>query len=391
MLSESLKQQIQSVYRQQLEARELTPRYGQRQMIAEIANSLASLNADASADSSTDASASKGPDEPRHSPVCVVEAGTGTGKTLAYLLGTIPVAKEKKLKVVIATATVALQEQVMGKDIPELLRGADLEFSFALAKGRGRYLCLARLDNLLRGNDSAQAMADLYGEDLDASGSGYGSDTNGKNSKLYTDMLNAISAGDWQGDRDDWKIPLSEQEWRPVTVDNAGCSGARCSHFRNCCFYRARDNLARADCIVTNHDLVLSDLALGGGVILPEPEDTIYVFDEAHHLPLKSNNHFASFTQLRATASWLERCEGIAERLHKDDFIDGKERQSLTGLVRQLRTEQSQMRALLEQVLDSSDSLEQYDSRQPAYLRRRTGSGRGAGRGREPGQWFQPL
>ncbi|GAB5499490.1 MAG: ATP-dependent DNA helicase DinG [Pseudohongiellaceae bacterium] len=363
MLSESLKQQIQSVYRQQLEARELTPRYGQRQMIAEIANSLASLNADASADSSTDASASKGPDEPRHSPVCVVEAGTGTGKTLAYLLGTIPVAKEKKLKVVIATATVALQEQVMGKDIPELLRGADLEFSFALAKGRGRYLCLARLDNLLRGNDSAQAMADLYGEDLDASGSGYGSDTNGKNSKLYTDMLNAISAGDWQGDRDDWKIPLSEQEWRPVTVDNAGCSGARCSHFRNCCFYRARDNLARADCIVTNHDLVLSDLALGGGVILPEPEDTIYVFDEAHHLPLKSNNHFASFTQLRATASWLERCEGIAERLHKDDFIDGKERQSLTGLVRQLRTEQSQMRALLEQVLDSSDSLEQYDSR----------------------------
>jgi len=339
MLSDSLKKQIQSVYRQQLDARDLTPRYGQRQMIAEIANSLASLSTD----------------EPRHGPVCVAEAGTGTGKTLAYLLASIPVAKEKKLKVVVATATVALQEQVMGKDIPELLKGADLEFSFALAKGRGRYLCLARLDNLLRGNDSAQAMADLYGEDLDAGGA--------DNDKLYTDMLNAISAGDWQGDRDDWQTPLTEKEWRPVTVDNAGCSGARCSHFRNCCFYRARDSLARADCIVTNHDLVLSDLALGGGVILPEPEETIYVFDEAHHLPLKSNTHFASFTQLRSTANWLERSEGIAERLHKDDFIDGKERQSLTALLRQLRTEQSEMRALLEQVLDSSESLEQYESR----------------------------
>lgn len=339
MLSDSLKEQIQSVYRQQLEARGLTPRYGQRQMIAEIANSLAGLSTD----------------EPRHAPVCVVEAGTGTGKTLAYLLASIPVAKEKKLKVVIATATVALQEQVMGKDIPELLKAADLEFSFALAKGRGRYLCLARLDSLLRGNDSAQAMADLYGEELDLPGSG--------NDKLYSDMLNAITAGDWQGDRDDWQTPLQDNEWRPVTVDNAGCSGARCSHFRNCCFYRARDNLAKADCIVTNHDLVLSDLALGGGVILPEPEDTIYVFDEAHHLPLKSNTHFASFTQLRATANWLERCEGIAERLHKDNFIDGKERQKLVTLVQQLRSDQGAMRLLLEQVLDSSTSLEAYEHR----------------------------
>ena len=98
MLSDSLKEQIQSVYRQQLEARGLTPRYGQRRMIAEIANSLASLSTD----------------EPGRGPVSVVEAGTGTGKTLAYLLASIPVAQEKKLKVVVATATVALQEQVMG-------------------------------------------------------------------------------------------------------------------------------------------------------------------------------------------------------------------------------------------------------------------------------------
>ena len=62
------------------------------------------------------------------------------------------------------------------------------------------------------------------------------------------------------------------------------------------------------DCIVTNHDLVLADLALGGGAILPAPEDTIYVFDEGHHLPQKALNHFAHHSRMISTSKWLDQC-----------------------------------------------------------------------------------
>ena len=126
MLADDVKDSIQSAYRQLLESRELTPRYGQRLMIAEIAKTLSSLADD---DSSP--------------PICVVEAGTGTGKTLAYVLAVITLAKALDLKVVIATATVALQEQVVHKDLPELMEGSGLRFSFSLATGRGRYMGLS--------------------------------------------------------------------------------------------------------------------------------------------------------------------------------------------------------------------------------------------------------
>lgn len=342
MLTDKTKEQIQSAYRQLLAARNLTPRYGQRQMIAEIARTLGQIDRDAD-------------DDDKQAPICVIEAGTGTGKTLAYLLSSLPVAAELNLKVVVATATVALQEQVMEKDIPELIQGSDLQFSYALAKGRGRYVCLARLDQSLRGGDSAQAMADLYGEELDSPGEG--------NHQLYTQMLNALSSGEWEGDRDDWSAPLPDSDWRPITVDNAQCSGPKCSHFRNCCFYRARDSLNKADCIVTNHDLVLSDLALGGGVILPDPAESIYIFDEAHHLPLKSNNHFASFTQVKATSTWLERSESVIDRLRKDDFIDAKQQKSLVGVLRQCRQDMGECWLLLEQIIEESETADQYESR----------------------------
>ena len=338
MLADDVKDSIQSAYRQLLESRELTPRYGQRLMIAEIAKTLSSLA-----------------DEDSSPPICVVEAGTGTGKTLAYVLAVISLAKALDLKVVIATATVALQEQVVHKDLPEILAGSDLSFSYSLAKGRGRYLCLAKLDMLLRGNDSMQAMMDLYGEELD--------DPAGGDQALYEKMLDQLSMGNWKGDRDDWESSISDDDWRPVTVDNAQCMGPKCSHFRNCCFYQARDSMDKADCIVSNHDLVLSDLALGGGIILPEPEKCIYIFDEAHHLPHKSNNHFSAFTRLKATSSWLERTETITLRLQKDDFIDGTTQKSLHKLLLNIREQLDHAWLVLEQILESLNQADSYDNR----------------------------
>ena len=339
MLADDVKNSIQLAYRQLLESRELTPRYGQRLMIAEIAKCLSVLAADGDGDP----------------PVCVVEAGTGTGKTLAYLLAVLPLAKALDYKVVIATATIALQEQVIQKDIPEVLAGSDLTFSFALAKGRGRYLCLSKLDALLRGNDSMQAMMDLYGEDL--------AEADGGDPALYERMLDELSAGKWQGDRDEWQQPISDADWKPLTVDNGQCMGPKCSNFRNCCFYQARDSMDKADCIVSNHDLVLADLALGGGVILPDPAKCIYIFDEAHHLPFKSNNHFSSFTRIKSTEIWLERCESMLPRLHKDKFIQSKQQASLQKLIGVTREELNNAWTVLEQILASEDNIDRYENR----------------------------
>ena len=116
--------------------------------------------------------------------------------------------------------------------------------------------------------------------------------------------------------------------------------------------------MTEADCIVSNHDLVLADLALGGGVILPEPEECLYVFDEAHHLPLKSNNHFASRIRVKSTAGWLEKSEKLLKGLNKDEFLDTKALQSLTTLGVSLRSELDVVWALLEQIAETADTGE---------------------------------
>ena len=107
-------------------------------------------------------------------------------------------------------------------------------------------------------------------------------------------MLSALAAGQWDGDRDAWSEELDNQQWSRVTTDHAQCTGRRCANISQCCFYKGREQLGKVDVVVTNHDLVLSDLALGGGAILPEPEDCIYIFDEGHHLPDKAINHCAA-------------------------------------------------------------------------------------------------
>lgn len=306
MLSDELKQTIQKNYSTLVENKNLQNRLGQKQMIAEIANCLAGVELDA-----------EGRRASAQPAICVIEAGTGIGKTIAYLLSTMPVAKALDKKVILATATVALQEQVMNKDIPDLLQHSGMQFTYSLAKGRGRYLCLSKLDNALKSGSSQDAMLDLYGLELE--------DPSTADRELYQDMLDALIDGKWKGDRDDWSTVLNENQWRNVAVEKGQCSGNRCSNFSNCCFFKSRTNMQKADCIVANHDLVLADLALGGGVILPPPEDCIYIFDEAHHLPLKGVSHFSHFIRLRATVTWLDRISGIfksvANELGRDEEL----------------------------------------------------------------------
>lgn len=289
MLTDQLKQQIQRAYSQFLESKGMKSRYGQKLMIAEIARTLGAIGLD---------------DENRRTTsghVCVVEAGTGTGKTVAYLLPAIAIAKAMGKKLVVSTATVALQEQIVHKDLPELLRHSGLAFNFALAKGRGRYLCLSKLDNLLNEYESGMnPTRALYEDELPS--------INAQAIKLYQSMMEALAGNRWNGERDTWPQALEQNEWQIITTDHRQCTGRRCSNVSSCSFFRARDSLHNVDCIVTNHDLVLADLALGGGAILPDPADSIYVFDEGHHLPQKALSHFSHHSRVLSTSKWLDQC-----------------------------------------------------------------------------------
>ncbi|MEE4659380.1 MAG: ATP-dependent DNA helicase DinG [Halieaceae bacterium] len=268
-----------------MEARGLTPRWGQRQMIAEIANALALVDNEAADD--------------EHSPHCVIEAGTGTGKTIAYAVAAIPLAQSLGKTLVISTATIALQEQLVHKDLPDIRRHSGLAFDFVLAKGRRRYVCLSRLDKLL--GSSEDPLMPLYPDEVAPVATQ-------EAQPVYEAMIDALGRGEWDGDRDNWSGELADDIWFSVTTDHSGCSGRRCPNVGQCSFFKARDALQSADVIVTNHDLVLSDLALGGGAILTAPQDTIYVFDEGHHLPAKALNHFSAFCRLGSTLQWLQEC-----------------------------------------------------------------------------------
>lgn len=289
MLTDSVKKQIQGAYSKFLENKNLKSRYGQKLMIAEIAKTLGNIELD---DENVRESTGH---------ICVVEAGTGTGKTIAYLLPSIAIAKALGKKLVVSTATVALQEQIVYKDLPELHRHSDLSFSFALAKGRGRYLCLSKLDNLLAEYESGlNPTRALYEDEMPS--------VTAQGIKLYQSMMEALASNKWSGERDTWPQALEQDEWQIITTDHRQCTGRRCSNVSSCSFFKARDSLHSVDCIVTNHDLVLADLALGGGAILPDPKDTLYIFDEGHHLPQKALSHFAHHSRMTSTSKWLDQC-----------------------------------------------------------------------------------
>ena len=305
MLNDALKEVIQTAYTELLEQQNFRPRHCQKNMIAEIARTLAPVN-----------------EEPNR--ICVVEAGTGTGKTIAYALAAIPIARHLKKKVVVATATVALQEQIVYQDLPAIRQHSGLDFSFALAKGRRRYLCLSRLDLALQESGATSQSLALFDEATD----------DGDFGQLFQEMIDRLGKGEWDGDKDNWPEELDNSAWSRVSTDHAQCTQRQCSHYDNCYFYRSRESIHRVDCIVTNQDLVLADLMMGGGAVLPDPEETIYIFDECHHLPDKAGNHFSHGLTLYSNRSWLLQLPTMLDMVKKD--IPGVSGDQVTTLQNQV-------------------------------------------------------
>ena len=202
-----------------------------------------------------------------------VQAGTGTGKSLAYLIPAIARAVEKESPVVVSTATIALQRQLVDRDLPRLVDALAEKLprrpKFALLKGRRNYLCLNKIHN------GADEPTDAPQEELfePVAASALGRDVA---------RLTAWASSTETGDRDELTPGVPDRSWSQVSVSARECLGmARCPYGTDCFSERARGEAGRAEIIVTNHALLAID-AIADAAVLPEHE--YLVVDEAHEL-----------------------------------------------------------------------------------------------------------
>jgi len=198
-----------------------------------------------------------------------IEAGTGIGKSFAYLTAAIDRAVKKKGRVLISTYTITLQQQLINKDIPFLADIIDVPFVALLAKGRGNYLCLRRLDYAI-----------------------------GTQQKLLADSWAQLCRlSDWSkrtedGSLSDLEFAPSADVWDAVKSEHGNCRGRKCAHFQKCFYRQARRQLQTADIIVANHSLLLSDLILkesSPGIL---PKYDYIIVDEAHNIEHVAEDHF---------------------------------------------------------------------------------------------------
>ncbi len=182
---------------------------------------------------------------------------------------------------------------------------------------------MARLDQAMDGGEDNPTLS-LFEQSLDSGGDDF--------QKLVQSLGEAYGNGRWQGDRDSWPEAIDDAHWRKLTVDHRQCTNRRCGHFGACAFFRARRDLDSADIIVANHDLVLADLALGGGVVLPDPGDCLYVFDEGHHLPDKALNHFTHRFAVGGGLRWLRTLKKSLTELNQQLGVQPTLARLLSGL-----------------------------------------------------------
>ncbi len=205
----------------------------------------------------------------------VVEAGTGTGKSLAYLVPALFWAASQEEKVVITTHTITLQEQLCHKDIPLLQKLLNFNFRTALVKGRKNYLCLRKWQSV--SHESGQ----LSGEDR-------------REMVSYLTWLSETTTGD----RNELKLGAKGNElWYRLGADSDSCLGSRCRFFNNGCFVmRARHKAEEADILIVNHSLLLSDVKTDNKVL---PAYNYLVIDEAHHLEDSASEHLGKLISER--------------------------------------------------------------------------------------------
>ena len=209
----------------------------------------------------------------------IVEAGTGTGKTIAYLLPTLLYAIENNLKMIVSTNTINLQEQLVNKDIPLLKKIINEDFNYQIVKGRGNYLCKRKLYNI----DVTEKETDTEEERTE------------KN--IIRNLIDWDKNVTRTGDRNELKYEISNSIWEKVNSEVDMCKGVKCPHYSKCHFFKARKNVADATLLIVNHHMFFADLAIRNQTgfytnysILPNYD--IVVFDEAHNIEDTARNYF---------------------------------------------------------------------------------------------------
>ena len=214
-----------------------------------------------------------------------VEAGTGVGKSFAYLVPAILAAKQTNTKVVISTYTISLQEQLMYKDIPFLQEHLGIDFRATLVKGRGNYLCLRRMAR-------AKKMAgDLFKRSPEAELS----------------FIRRWAGETEEGSLQDLVQQPSSDVWQLVCAEQGNCTWQQCPEFAPCFFMKARARMQEADILIVNHHLFFSDLALRGAGAGFLPDYDVVVLDEAHCVEGVATEHMGLRLSHRGFEHWLRR------------------------------------------------------------------------------------
>lgn len=223
----------------------------------------------------------------------IIEAGTGTGKSFAYLLPALLWAYENQCRVLVSTNTIALQEQLFNKDIPFLKQCLDYDFPVALSKGRSNYICMRRFDQYVK-----QASTVSWTE------------------KLFIAQLIHWLTFTEQGDKETLNFnKLEHQYWASIASQTETCLGGQCSRFRDCYYMNNRKQCENSMLIVTNHALLLQNLKLENQIL---PSFDHVIIDEAHNLEDEATRQFTDTVDLeflRKTSQHLLRSSSVVSRI----------------------------------------------------------------------------
>lgn len=212
----------------------------------------------------------------------LVQAGTGTGKSLAYLVPAIRHSIDAESPIVVATATLALQSQIVNRDMPRLLEALNDQLErpvdVALLKGRNNYVCLHKLEGGYPDEEDPNSLFSLNSEGASASGH-----PDQSSSGLAEEVVRLRSWAETSdtGDRDELLPGVSDKAWRHVSVTASECLGRKCPLVEECFSELARQKAGEADVVITNHALLAINAFEGIGVL---PEHDTVIVDEAHEL-----------------------------------------------------------------------------------------------------------